>query len=309
MKKILVIGTGGTISCIEKENGFEPFYNTNELLEFIDIEKSDLESCDLLSIDSSNVQPETWKCMAEHIHNNRNTYSGFVICHGTDTMAYSACALTYMLRGISVPIVFTGSQLPIDQEGTDAKENLRDSIIAARQLAGGVYVCFNGVVMWGEKCSKLHSIDFEAFKSVNAPIVGVMEEGSLILKQEIQPSPISYEPQFEMESNIAVIRMFPGLQGSIFRYICENDMKGVVIECFGVGGFPNNNKEILDGFRMLAEREIPVVVVTQCIYGGVKLDVYEVSSQIVNKNIISGGEMTVEAAMVKLMWALKGSAL
>lgn len=330
MKKILLIATGGTIASSESKDGLTPTIDVKQLVSYIPEVTSlcDLKGLSLMSIDSTNMNPKLMTEIARSIYQAYPDYDGFVISHGTDTMAYTAAALSYMLQNLNKPVVLTGSQLPIEAEHTDAKKNLSDAIRFACEDVKGVFVAFHGLIINGTHAMKMKTISADAFWSINAPIVAAIQSGEISYHSEsnhseanhseanhsylsrsalLQQAPPSNTDSFSIAANlcedILIIKMFPGIQPKLFDFVKEN-YKGVIIEGFGIGGIPNEDPDIVAKIQELIEAGIAVVITTQCLYEGIDLSVYEVGQMLAKQNVILGGRMTTEALTMKLMWAL-----
>jgi len=302
--KILLLGTGGTIACLPGEQGLAPAFCARELLDFIDFPAGEITSRDLFALDSSNMQPEEWRVMARAVRDAVNEgFDAVVITHGTDTLAYTASMLSFMLRGIPIPVVLTGSQYPIAYPDSDGKPNLTNALISARSLGGGVYICFGDRVILGCRSVKVRSMSLNAFESINYPNIGTIAQGKYIsLHMPPQPAQFSYSDH--VESNVALVKLIPGTNPAIFSMLPDCGSKGVVVEAFGLGGVHNIRRNHTEAIAALIERNIPVVLTTQCLYEYSKPDVYEVSHALAGGGVISARDMTTEAAVTKLMWAL-----
>ena len=245
--KILLICTGGTIASKKKSNGLAPGMDGDELLSYIPSvrEKIDVDVVQICSIDSTNMAPEYWTMMVDVIEKNYDLYNGFVICHGTDTMAYTSAALSYMIQNTNKPIVVTGAQKPMDLEITDAKTNLMDSIVyAADEGSRGVSIVFGGDVIAGTRAKKMRARSFNAFSSVNFPNLAVIQEGKII---RYIPQPFFEEPvKFtrKVRDSIVVFKLIPGSKPELLEYLFQN-YDCLVIESFGVGGIP---EKLVDAF-------------------------------------------------------------
>lgn len=313
-KKILLITTGGTIASSDMGNGLTPSMNADGLLSYItDADfKCNINHISLMNIDSSNMTPDHMCMIADTVAEYYDSYDGFVITHGTDTCAYTAAALSYMLVNPAKPIIITGSQLPINADGTDAVTNLKNAIYYACEDINGVFVAFNGKLICGTRASKLSTKSFDAFESVNAPVIATIKAGSIQYN-------VSYGSEFQaifsygsgnkfravtgLCPDILTIKLFPGIRSEIFDF-AKNNYKAVIIECFGIGGITTQYNNILTKIHELTVAGIIVVITTQCLYEGVSLDVYEVGKILSNENVINAGDMTSESITMKLMWAL-----
>ncbi|HHV64102.1 MAG TPA: asparaginase [Peptococcaceae bacterium] len=308
MKTILLIGTGGTIASADGPLGLAPVYSPAQLLSFIpDATKNcHINTCQILNLDSTNMQPEHWLKIAQTIAENYGAYDGFLITHGTDTMAYTAAALSYILQDSSKPLVLTGSQRPIDREGTDAKQNLRDAILFTCQGPGGVFLVFNGKVINGNRAVKLRTKSDDAFASINYPPVATIE------KEHIAFHPTYTRPQIDRQlkyypklaTDVLLIKLMPGFQPSLFDHIAGS-YRGVVIESFGTGGVPFlGESNVLVKIEELTKAGVIVVITTQVLMEGSNLSLYEIGRKALQKGILPAYDMTTEAAVTKLMWAL-----
>ena len=315
MKKILLIATGGTIASSESEDGLTPSIDVKQLLSYIpEIESiCHLEGVSVMSVDSTNMNPTLMVKIAEAIQEHYDEYDGFVVSPGTDTMAYTAAALTYMLNNLEKPVVLTGSQIPIEALYTDAKKNLSDAIRFACEDIVGVYIAFDGSIISGTHAMKVKTRSADAFKSINFPVIAEIKLGRITYNQalmygdhwkKIKPEvkgPFSVSTK--LCSDIFVLKIFPGIGTEIFDFIKTN-YKGVIIESFGIGGIPNVDNDIVSKVHELVEAGLAVVITTQCIYEGIDLDIYEVGQKLAKQNAIVSADMTTEALVMKLMWAL-----
>ncbi|WXR62469.1 asparaginase [Peptostreptococcaceae bacterium AGR-M142] len=310
MKKILLIATGGTIACSLDENGLSPKYSFEDLLDHVKEvrEIADINGIHLMSIDSTNMNPVFWKDIAKTIKDNYSEFDGFVVTHGTDTMAYTSAGLSYMLNGIRKPVVLTGAQFSIEEFGTDAKQNLFDAIKFATENICGVFVAFDGKIINGTRAMKTKTRSLDAFESVNYPYIAKVKYGKVYYNEQIkdkfkksQARGLEYKD--DIDTNVMLIKLFPGINPSIFDYIKEN-YKGVIIESFGIGGIPFENHDITSKVVELVDAGICVAVTTQCTQEGVDLSIYEVGRKLIDKNIIFCKDMSREAIVSKLMWAL-----
>ena len=265
MKRILMIGTGGTIASEMTPDGLTPELNTEQLLEFIpDIGKLCLVDClQLYSLDSTNIRPENWLGIVEILRKSYDTYDGFVISHGTDTMAYTAAALSYLVQGSAKPIVLTGAQKPIWFDGTDSKRNLTDAFLYACRGCGGVQIVFNGKVILGTRARKTFSKSFQAFSSVNYPDLAVLQDERLLqyIRTESLPRPVFYDKLCE---NVGLLKLIPGTRRELVDFMMER-YDGIVVESFGVGGLPEYpGEEFYPLVQRAVERGKIVVMTPRC---------------------------------------------
>ena len=307
MKQILMIGTGGTIASEMTEAGLVPGMTGAEFLRYVpSVEKLCQVDClQVCNIDSTNMTPGHWLAMAQAVEEHYDAYDGFVICHGTDTMAYTAAALSYLIQDSPKPIVLTGSQKPIHMDITDSKTNLLDSFaVACDGRLPGVTVVFGGAVILGTRARKTYSKSYGAFSSINYPVLGVVQEGRLV--PYIQP-PAGTAPRFyhSLNQRVSLVKLIPGLSPAYLEFaLRESD--AVLVESFGVGGVPAGDQgRFYDLIRRAEEAGKTVVVSTQVQNEGSDLAVYNVGHRLkTDLGVLESYDMTTEAAVAKLMWAL-----
>lgn len=307
MKQILMIGTGGTIASEMTEAGLVPGMTGAEFLRYVpSVEKLCQVDClQVCNIDSTNMTPGHWLAMAQAVEEHYDAYDGFVICHGTDTMAYTAAALSYLIQDSHKPIVLTGSQKPIHMDITDSKTNLLDSFaVACDGRLPGVTIVFGGAVILGTRARKTYSKSYGAFSSINYPVLGVVQEGRLV--PYIQP-PVGATPRFyhSLNQRVSLVKLIPGLSPAYLEFaLRESD--AVLVESFGVGGVPAGDQgNFYDLIRWAEEAGKTVVVSTQVQNEGSDLAVYNVGHRLkTDLGVLESYDMTTEAAVAKLMWAL-----
>lgn len=307
MKQILMIGTGGTIASEMTEAGLVPGMSGAEFLQYIpSVEKLCQVDClQVCNIDSTNMTPSHWLAIAQAVETHYETYDGFVICHGTDTLAYTAAALSYLIQDSPKPIVLTGSQKPIHMDITDSKTDLLDSFtVACDGRLPGVTVVFGGAVILGTRARKTYSKSFGAFSSINYPVLGVVREGRLV--PYILP-PAGPAPRFfhALNQRVSLVKLIPGLSPAYLAFaLAESD--GVLVESFGVGGVPAGDQgQFYDLIRQAVDQGKIVVVTTQVQNEGSDLAVYNVGHRLKRDlGVLESYDMTIEAAVAKLMWAL-----
>lgn len=306
MKKVLLIATGGTIASKKSENGLKPQITPEELLEYIPQVKEicEVETIQLLNLDSSNMEPQHWKKMVHCIRENYDAYDGFVIAHGTDTMAYTAAALSYMIQNSTKPIVITGAQKPIDLEITDAKSNLLDSFLyAADAKSQGVQIVFDGKVIAGTRAKKVRSKSYNAFSSIDFPSLAVIQD--LNIMRYIPMLPYEEEVTFyeEMDENIFLMKLIPGIKPQVLEVIF-NSYDCIIVESFGVGGIPQSLAK--DFYRLCQEHpEKIVIMATQVAHEGSDMTVYEVGHDMKKYcRFLESYDMTLESVIAKTMWML-----
>ena len=304
-KKILLLTTGGTIASMPGGEGLEPHRSgvmereLNQLRTYYDITVRDV-----MCLDSSNMRPEEWQLIARDVFEGREGYDGIVVSHGTDTMAYTASAVTYMLPNIDVPVVFTGSQLPLADILSDGPDNLRTAFAMAASGHPGVFLAFDRKVMLGCRAVKVRASGFSAFESVNSRYAALVSNRGLVVDQEILPERTGpAELRTNISRNVFLLKLTPGLNPAVFDMLAAMGYKGIVIEAFGLGGMNVLNKG-LRGIQRCVEDGVSVVVTTQCLYDSSNLGVYQVGNKLLDMGVIQGRDMTSEAAMTKLMWAI-----
>lgn len=305
-KKILFIATGGTIASKKSENGLKPQITPQELLEYVPQVKEfcDFGAIQLLNLDSSNMEPKHWKMMVQTIRENYDAYNGFVIAHGTDTMAYTAAALSYMIQNSTKPVVITGAQKPIDLEITDAKSNLLDSFLyAADDKSQGIQIVFDGKVIAGTRAKKVRSKSYNAFSSIDFPCLAVIQDMNIMRYIPMIPYEETVQFYDELDENVYLIKMIPGIKPKVLRSVFEN-YDCIIVESFGVGGIP---KSIADDFYTLCQ-EFPdklVVMATQVAHEGSDMTVYEVGHDMKKFcRFLESYDMTLESVIAKVMWML-----
>lgn len=282
MRKVLVIGTGGTISCVKTENGLAPGLSMNELLKDIDLPAwIHVYSEQLFDLDSTDMTPRHWEQLARHIRERYDEFDGFVITHGTDTMAYGAAALSVLIQNSRKPIVFTGSMKPMTEENSDAPTNLRGAVcFADDENACGVCVAFNGKLIDGRCAHKCDSEDMDAFESIGC-YDGTGET-------------TFYE---HLSDGVFLAKLIPGQ-----RLCVPESARAVILEGYGAGGIPDY---LFDDVAALANRGVYVIIGTQCEHGYVDLSAYEVGQRAMKTfPVLATGPMSTEYAVARAQWAL-----
>ena len=302
MKKILLIGTGGTIASKQMGGGLTPDIKAEEILQYVPEMKNicEMDILQLCNIDSTNMKPDIWTRLVNAVKENYDKYEGFVILHGTDTMAYTSAALSYMIQNSRKPIVITGSQQPIDTDGTDAKANLRDSIIyVCDDYSENVVLVFDGNVIAGTRPKKMQARSFNAFHSVNFPVLARIQDGRIIRYIPYIPMRKPVRFQEDVSDSVCVLKLIPGARPELLSYLFEN-YDCIVIESFGVGGIPDN---LLDTFYKEMEKSGKfLVMATQVVNEGSNMEIYQVGQRVKKDfKLIEAYDMTLEAAVTKLM--------
>ena len=304
-KKILLLTTGGTIASVPGGEGLEPQRSDvmerelNQLRTYYDITVRDV-----MCLDSSNIRPEEWQFIARSIFEQRQGFDGIVVSHGTDTMAYTASAVTYMLPDIDLPVVFTGSQLPLADMLSDGPDNLRTAFAMAAAGYPGVFLAFDRKVMLGCRAVKVRASGFSAFESVNARYAARVSNQGLVVDPDVLPRRTGEARlRTDISRNVFLLKLTPGLNPAVFDMLAAMGYRGIVVEAFGLGGVNVLHKG-LRGIHRAVEDGISVVITTQCLYDSANLEVYQVGNKLLELGVIQGRDMTSEAAMTKLMWAI-----
>ena len=308
MKKILFVTTGGTIASSESEEGLVPALTSDELIGYLGHQQqlAKITCMDLLRLDSSNMQPEEWVIIAKTIYDEVAKYDGIVLTHGTDTMAYTASALSFMLENLPIPVIITGSQLPLQHPLSDGVDNIRCAFHAALQdELTGVYVCFNRQLILGTRAVKVRTMHLNAFESVNVEPCGIVSARGMTLQKDLLIHP---RGKFRLSDHLCkevfLLKLTPGIDPTIFDVLMKMNYKGIVIEAFGAGGMHFERRDLVKKLEMMVEQGISVVACSQCLYENSDFSIYQTGQKVLQKGVIQGLDMTSEAACTKLMWAL-----
>ncbi len=307
MKHILLLATGGTIATKKTDQGLTPQLTSQELLDCIP-EIADLchvDTVQLFNLDSTNLNPSHWLAIAKAIQTHYDEFDGFVISHGTDTMAYTASALSYLIQGSPKPIVLTGAQQSIGNRETDARRNLYDAFLyAASDSAWGVTIVFDGTVILGTRAKKIRSKSYHAFASIGYPEAALIRDRRVY---PIIPSPADRKPVFfsALNPNVFVLKLIPGIRADLFRLL-QPEYDAIILEGFGVGGVPYYaNQDFAKAVGEWIEAGKLLIMTTQVTYEGSDMGVYQVGHIIKERyGIIEAYDMTLEAVVTKTMWLL-----
>lgn len=312
---VLVIYTGGTLGMVYEKGQLVPFDFEQILDKLPEIKRLDFEitftSLEEI-LDSSNMRPDVWAEIARLVQRHYDFYDSFVILHGTDTMAYTASALSFMLQNLGKPVILTGAQLPIGVARTDARENIITALeIAAAQFNGcplvpEVCIYFQNVLLRGNRAKKKETSQFNAFRSDNYPPlaeVGVTIEYNFPYIATPN-SDLLFQVQAQLDENVAILKLFPGITQNVVRSTLEiTGLRGVVLETFGAGNAPTL-PWFLHELKEATERGIVILNVSQCDGGRVMQGRYQTSTWFDKIGVVSGGDITTEAAITKMMWTL-----
>ncbi len=306
MKRILFIGTGGTIACESTENGLTPEASCNELLRAVPELQNicEVNAVQLFNLDSTNMSPTEWIRLAAEIQRAYDDYDGFVVAHGTDTLAYCAASLSCLIQCSRKPIAVTGSQFPMGAENSDAPRNLLDAFRAACSELCGVAVVFCGRIIDGLHAKKIHTRSFDAFHSIDADDIGRIEDGKITLYKvfDKDTAPIFFN---RLQPSVVLITLTPALDPCILDFAAEK-AQVLIIDGFGTGGLPDyGNKAFEAKIAELVMNGVIIIMHTQVLEGGCDMSLYEVGRNACKRyGIIEAKKMTAECAVIKAMWAL-----
>lgn len=308
MKQILLVQTGGTIAMdiimgeprLDPSKWSEVMYK--EIPELSQIAEIDIKQ--LFFEDSSDIDPDHWSRLIRFIEKQYDTYDGFVILHGTDTMAYTACALSFGLQNLSKPVILTGSQVPMSNIRSDARRNLVNAIEMATLPLNEVAICFNDFVYRGNRATKMSIGDFDAFDSPNFPPLAEIGLHIEIRKHlGATNEPLHCSPEFD--NTVFLLKTFPGLNPSILNRIDLSNIRALVVEAFGSGNFPvQGDANLLPFFKQCIENDTLLIITSQAAYDSVELDKYHSGRKALEIGALGAGDMTTEATLTKIMYLL-----
>ncbi len=314
--RVLILYAGGTIGMARAEDGFRPMTGFEDVLRRLLREQvaAGLPDFDVVAlaepIDSANLQPSHWSALARELVTRWQAYDGFVLLHGTDTMAYSASALSFMLRGADKPVIFTGAQIPLGEPDSDALANLLGALtLAGRQRIQEVCLYFGGRLLRGNRSTKLASEAFDAFDSPNYPhLADVGEDVALHADALLTPPRRAFVvPQLDAEA-VAVLPVYPGISARIVDAIADSPrVRGLVLRSYGVGNAPDAQAAFIGSLGRAIERGVVVFNTTQCVRGRVIPGTYATGAALDRIGVLPGGDMTLEAAFAKLHFVLASS--
>lgn len=309
-KKVLIIYTGGTIGMKGTESGYAPTkgYLAEAIKDIPDLKSPSMPAWELCEmdplLDSSDMTVVEWNVIGRKIYENYHAYDGFVILHGTDTMAYTASALSFMLKGLSKPVILTGSQIPLSEIRSDGRDNLITSLlIAGEGVVREVALYFSGKLLRGNRATKMNADQLVAFASPNFPPLaeaGITIKYNYSVIRAAKDEGLSFVTLTEIP--IGVIKVFPGIQFSLFESIMTDKLSGIVLETFGAGNIPGGGGKLIPIIKKAFSSGSVVVVCSQCPGGTVTLGAYKTSSSLKEAGAVSGKDMTTEAAVAKLYY-------
>lgn len=310
MKKICIINTGGTIGMRETPTGLrpEPGFLAGQMSRMSELTQSPMPSFEIVEydpvIDSSNMVPSDWLKIAQDIEQRYADYAGFVVIHGTDTMAYTASALPLMLGSIAKPVILTGSQLPLSQVRSDARENLKTAmLLAANHDIPEVCLLFGDLLLRGCRSTKSSAVSFDAFESPNFPALGQIGTNlDIDSTRLLKPAPQDHVPKVKpiCSYEMATFRLFPGMSTEVLKNVLQRPLKALIVESYGVGNGPSTSKEFLATLQSASNDGIVIVSCSQCKSACVAQTQYETGRALADSGLISGRDMTLEAAIAKL---------
>lgn len=288
----------GSLVVSEKDQAIHSLLNLEPKLKDV----ADLAVHYIDNIDSSNMKPEHWDKMATVIGDNYDKYDGFVITHGTDTMAYTSSALSFALGNLGKPVVLTGSQIPGDKIETDARRNFVNAVRVATLDLSGVFVVFDEEIIYGSRASKVSESKLDAFETVNWDLAGEIRIDIRLSSEVKTRHDRKLSLQTGFEDNVAALNLYPGMPEQVIEKILDTGIKGLVLSAFGSG---NLSYEYLIAIKKAKEKKIPVAVDTQCLQGATLMHLYDVGKSALDSGAIQTYDMSFESVVTKLMWALK----
>lgn len=311
MARVYVAYTGGTIGMARTEEGYAPLrgYLADQLAGLSELRDPQMPAVDVHEydtlLDSANMTPVNWLEIAQDIAAHYDNYDGFVVLHGTDTLAYTASALPFMLEGLAKPVVVTGSQIPLAELRSDGRVNLINSLlIASMPELAEVAVVFGDRLLRGCRAQKVEADGLSAFNSPNFPPLGrfglTIDLRDDLLRPRPAPQPIHVQTLHNPP--VAVLRLFPGITADMLRTLLQPPLRGLVLEAYGVGNGPERDTGFMAALREACDRGVVIVVCSQCVRGAVDLNAYKTGSALAEAGVVSGGDMTTEAALAKLFY-------
>ncbi|PWV64372.1 asparaginase [Plasticicumulans acidivorans] len=308
--RVWVAYTGGTIGMVPSASGYVPapgfLARLRQALPQLDAPTvPDFELYEYAELlDSANMRPDDWNRIAADIAARHDAYDGFVVLHGTDTMAYTASALSFMLEGLRKPVILTGSQIPLCEPRNDARDNLLDALILAGHCGiAEVCVAFNGVLLRGNRTTKVKAEGLGAFESPNLPPLAELGIDIRIHRERVRaPAALPFRLRPFGDAEVAALRLFPGIRADFLRRALAEPLAGLVLEAYGAGNGPARDPDVLAALTQASARGVVIVVVTQCLEGRAELGTYAAGSALAAAGCVGGQDMTAEAALTKLAY-------
>lgn len=310
-KRVYIAYTGGTIGMQKSAEGYIPVsgYLQKLMSALVELKSDAMPAYDIREyvplLDSSNMTPADWLIIANDIADHYDRYDGFVVLHGTDTMAYTASALPFMLQDLQKPVILTGAQIPLCEIRNDARHNLITAMLIAADFAiPEVCLCFGSRLLRGNRATKLNADGFDAFDSPNFPALGsvgieIKINWKLVMPPSKNARPLAVKPL--RESRVAVLRLFPGISADVVRNVLKPPIRGLVLQTYGIGNGPED-PELITALKAATDRRVVIVNCTQCLKGTVNMEDYATGSALAKAGVISGYDMTVEAALAKMTY-------
>ncbi len=306
--KICLLFAGGTIGMVKDQRTgvLQPAHDATDIIrDFPQLQKHiQLDFKMVVNIDSSNMTPKVWSEIATKIYQLYDQYDGFVIAQGTDTMAYCASALSYALQNLSKPIVFTGSLIPLNELGSDGRNNLIYACLTASLDIAEVCIAFANKILRGNRAKKHHESFVDVFHSPNFPDLGELGRPTILheWRKRRRKRNLKFQPNFD--PNISVLKLFPGFDPTIIDKVLERKAHGIILEGFGPGNVPSQENSIIPKIEKATDLGVPIIIANQMERGVTNLHAYEVGFAAAKAGAISSKDMTTEATVAKLMWAL-----
>ena len=306
MYNILMLTTGGTIMSVDTVEGYAPGDMDAVISHLGQVgEDYNITTKEILRLDSSNIQPEEWVTIAREVFEAGVFYDGIVILHGTDTMSYTAAMLSFMLRNLPIPVVVTGSQVPYGKPFSDAMGNITCALAMAASGTPGVFMAFDRKIILGTRGVKVRTTGFNAFESINAPYAAIVDATGLHIDMETIIAPEGkYELEDKYSTQVFLLKITPGTDPDILDKLIDMGYKGIVIEAFGIGGVQFIRRDFITKLEHARSMGVAIVVCSQCLYERADFSMYQVGQKVLQTDAIQAFDMTSEAAVTKLMWAL-----
>ncbi|MBF0407265.1 MAG: asparaginase [Candidatus Riflebacteria bacterium] len=304
--RILLLTTGGTITMVtDPEKGLVPCSAADSIIQRIPeiAQLAEMDFLPLANTDSSNILPSLWPEIAKALYERWNDYDGFVVTHGTDTLSYTAAAISFMIQETDKPVVFTGSQVPLEETGSDGRANLINAFrVAISDLAEPVVV-FGSLIIKATRAKKTSAFDLQAFTSANVPPLGTI--GLSIRLEPNRRVRSRRKPLFQpfLNESVAMIPVYPGMNPDIITFLAEKH-SGIVLEGYGAGNIPTEGRSLVPVIQRTVESGVPIVICTQCLFGSTEMELYQVGRAALDAGAIPAIDMTPETTFAKLMWVL-----